>query len=139
VYRQSYFIKMASEDHHHHHHDVPNMATPEEIREFVAQAGDSLLVVDTLNPGEPADEKYIAKSGMPSATHRPKAVNLVWDRDTKSMPLPTCAKDTPIITHCGQGRRGQQAKEFLQEHGFTKVINGGGPFETEQWKEFGDK
>lgn len=55
------------------------------------------------------------------------------------MPLPDLPKDTPIITHCGGGGRGQLAKEFLEQHGFQNVLNGGGPKETDCWAEFGHK
>jgi rhodanese-related sulfurtransferase len=55
------------------------------------------------------------------------------------MPLPNVMdKDTPIITHCGGGGRGQKAKEYLEANGFTNVLNGGGPKETDCWNEFGN-
>ncbi len=56
------------------------------------------------------------------------------------MPLPPSdiTKDTPIITHCGGGGRGQLAKDFLEMNGFSNVLNGGGPKETECWNEFGN-
>jgi len=66
-------------------------------------------------------------------------VNLIYDRESSSLPLPDVDKDTYIITHCGGGGRGQLAKDFLMAKGFTNVINGGGPKETECWNEFGDK
>ena len=70
-----------------------------------------------------------------------KGLHLIYDRNTKSMPLPpsTVQKDDPIITHCGGGGRGQKAKDFLMEQGYTNILNGGGPKETDCWKEFGDK
>ena len=89
---------------------------------------------------EPGDQKSLAVAALPSESHRPQAQHLIWDRDSDSMPLPSgVAKDTPIITHCGGGGRGQKAKDYLMKHGFTNVLNGGGPKETECWKEFGDK
>jgi rhodanese-related sulfurtransferase len=118
------------------------VASPDELKNFVAAAGDSLVVIDTRNPdaaSEPGDQKSFAVSGLPSQTHRPQAINLIWDRSSDSMPLPDLEKDTPIITHCGGGGRGQKAKEFLMKNGFTTVINGGGPKETECWNEFGGK
>ncbi|EEC45273.1 predicted protein [Phaeodactylum tricornutum CCAP 1055/1] len=118
------------------------VASPEELSNFVAAAGDSLVVIDTRNPdaeAEPGDQKSFAVSGLPSQTHRPQAINLIWDRSSDSMPLPDLEKDTPIITHCGGGGRGQKAKEFLEKNGFTTVINGGGPKEAECWNEFGGK
>jgi rhodanese-related sulfurtransferase len=120
------------------------VASPEELKAFVAEAGDRLLVVDVRNPDaekEPGDQKSLVVASLPSADSRSNAVNLIWDRDVNAMPLPeeSVAKDTPIITHCGGGGRGQKAKDFLQSNGFTKVLNGGGPKETECWAEFGDK
>ena len=57
------------------------------------------------------------------------------------MPLPpdSVPKDAPMITHCGGGGRGQLAKEYLEKNGYTNVLNGGGPKETECWAEFGSK
>ena len=118
------------------------VASLEELQAFVQEAGDRLRVVDVRNPDasvEPGDQKSIARTALPSASHRPQALNLVWDQSSESMPLPDFAKDTPIITHCGAGARGQKAKEFLLQNGFTNVLNGGGPKETERWNEFGDK
>lgn len=119
------------------------VASPEELRAFVQNAGDKLLVVDVRNPDatqEPGDQKSLAVAALPTPETRPQAVSLIWDRTTDSMPLPeTEAKDTPIITHCGGGGRGQKAKDYLMANGFTNVLNGGGPKETECWAEFGDK
>ena len=120
------------------------VASPEELQAFVEAAGDSLLVVDVRNPDasvEPGDQKSLAVAPLPSESNRPQARHLIWDRATNSMPLPAddVAKDTPIITHCGGGGRGQKAMDFLMKNGFTKVLNGGGPKETECWKVFGDK
>jgi len=121
------------------------VASPDELRAFVEEAGDRLVVIDVRNPDatvEPGDQKSLAVAGLPASdgTYRPKALHLIWDREKKSMPLPAAlAKDTPIITHCGGGGRGQLAKEFLLQHGFTQVLNGGGPKETECWAVFGDQ
>ena len=118
------------------------VASPPELRAFVEEAGDSLLVIDVRNPDasvEPGDQKSLAVAALPSDSHRPRARHLIWDRSANSMPLPEVSKDTPIITHCGGGGRGQKAKDFLVKNGFTKVLNGGGPKETDCWKEFGDK
>ena len=74
---------------------------------------------------------------------RPRAVNLVWDRSGNTMDLTgldallTKGKDTPIISHCGGGGRGQKARLFLEAAGFTQVLNGGGPEVPELWGKFG--
>ena len=118
------------------------VSEPEEISAFVKAAGDKLFVSDVRNPdaeAEPGDQKSLAVAPLPSPGYRPQAQNLIYDRETKSMPLPDVDKDTPIITHCGGGGRGQLAKEYLEANGFTNVINGGGPKETDCWAEFGDK
>jgi rhodanese-related sulfurtransferase len=119
----------------------PGVASPEELRDFVKAAGDKLLVVDARNAdasAEPGDQKSLAVAPLPSEGVRPNAVNLIWDRETNSMPLPDVDKDTFIITHCGGGGRGQKAKDFLMENGFAKVLNGAGPKETDCWSEFGE-
>lgn len=118
------------------------VAEPSQLKEFVAAAGDSLLVIDVRNPDaekEPGDTKSLAVAALPSDSYRPKAVNLIYDRESESMPLPDVEKNTPIITHCGGGGRGQKAKDYLEKNGFTNVLNGGGPKETDCWAEFGDK
>ena len=118
------------------------VAYPEELRKFVEEAEDNLLVVDVRNPNaevEPGDQKSISLTGLPSEAYRPKAVHIVFDRAANSMPLPEVPKDTPIITHCGAGGRGQLAKEFLIANGFSNVINGGGPKEKECWEIYGSK
>ncbi|KAL7539279.1 hypothetical protein ACHAXR_009147 [Thalassiosira sp. AJA248-18] len=120
------------------------VASPSELKDFVSSAGSKLLVVDARHPDadvEPGDAKSLAVAGFPDkdSNYRPQAVNLPWSRESKSMELPTTDKDTPIITHCGGGGRGQKAKDYLEENGFTNVLNGGGPKETDCWDEFGDK
>jgi rhodanese-related sulfurtransferase len=121
------------------------VASPEELREFVRAAGDSLVVIDVRDPDasvEPGDQKSLAVASLPdpAAGVRPAALHLIWDREADAMPLPDgVAKDAPIITHCGGGGRGQKAKDFLQKNGYSKVLNGGGPKETDCWAEFGDK
>ena len=41
---------------------------------------------------------------------------------------------TPVINVTGG--RGQKAKEFLEENGFTNMVNGGGPKDSENWAIF---
>lgn len=116
------------------------VSSPDEIKAFVQAAGSNLLVVDVRNPDtekEPGDQKSFVVAALPSTDFRPQARSLIYDRESKSMPLPDVSKDNPIITHCGGGGRGQCAKEFLEAKGFTNVINGGGPKETDCWDEFG--
>ena len=118
------------------------VSSPEELRDFVSKAGSKLLIIDVRNPDatiEPGDQKSLAVAPLPSESVRPQAVHLIYNRETDTMPLPDVEKDTPIITHCGGGGRGQLAKDFLMENGFTNVLNGGGPKETECWNEFGSK
>ena len=118
------------------------VSSPEELKEFVQKAGTNLLVVDVRNPDaekEPGDQKSLVVAALPSETDRPQAVSLIFDRESDSMPLPDVGKETPIITHCGGGGRGQKAKDFLEANGFVNVLNGGGPKETECWDEFGSK
>lgn len=118
------------------------VSEPEELRALVEEAGDKLLVVDVRNPDasiEPGDQKSLAVASLPSDDFRPCAVSLVYDRETESLPLPNVDKNTPIITHCGGGGRGQLAKDYLMSKGFTNVLNGGGPKETDCWAEYGEK
>ncbi|KAL7507278.1 hypothetical protein ACHAXN_006831 [Cyclotella atomus] len=119
------------------------VTTPSELETFVSSAGSKLLVVDVRHPDpevEPGDAKSLAVAGFPKPPeYRPQAVNLPWSRETNGMELPQVDKDTPIITHCGGGGRGQKAKDYLTANGFTNVLNGGGPKETECWAVYGEK
>ncbi len=122
----------------------PGVASLDELTKLVESAGDNLVVVDVRNPDaekEPGDQKSLAVAPVPSADVRPSGLHLIWDRDSNSMPLPpdSVAKDTAIITHCGGGGRGQKAKEFLESNGYTNVLNGAGPKETELWNVYGEK
>ena len=113
------------------------VATPNELKNLVISAGPRLLVIDVREPDA-------STTGFPnkSTNYRSQAINLPWNRETKSMELPTGNNidyDTPIITHCGGGGRGQMAKEYLMLNGYTNVLNGGGPKETECWAEYGSK
>jgi rhodanese-related sulfurtransferase len=121
------------------------VATVEELQEFLDKSGRAnVVVVDVRNPDatvEPGDQKSLAVASLPGDNNRPQAIHLIWDRTTSSMPLPpssVVSKDTPIITHCGGGGRGQLAKEYLQKQGYTNVINGAGPKEQQLWKLYGD-
>ena len=122
----------------------PGVASLDELTKLVESAGNNLVVVDVRNPDaekEPGDQKSLAVAPVPSADIRPSGLHLIWDRDSDSMPLPpdSVAKDTAIITHCGGGGRGQKAKEFLESNGYTNVLNGAGPKETELWDVYGEK
>lgn len=92
------------------------VASPEELKDFVAAAGEKLLVVDVRHPDasvEPGDAKSLSmgfKLPNKEENYRPKAVSLPWSRETNSMELPAADKDTFIITHCGGGGRGQKQK-----------------------------
>ena len=140
------------------------VASDDEMQTFVDKFKDSAIVVDARNKDfsvEVGDEKHSSNiAGNPPLIHeddyyskhspvdRPRAINLPYNRDTQSLNLDSFVffdgtsmleqgKDTPIITHCGGGGRGQKAKDFLEANGFTNVINGGGPSVKEHWELFG--
>lgn len=103
----------------------PGVATPEQLRQMVAAAGDRLVVLDVRNVDE--DGPTFALGPLPDSATRPLAYNAVWDRAAhrlETIPV-ALALDTPIITHCGSGGRGQKAKEYLESKGYTNVLNGG--------------
>ena len=127
------------------------VASDEEFASWMARNKvEDVVVVDARNTDfsvEPGDEKY-GHGGQNNiagceGVNRPRAVNLPYDRANKSMDLAplenllVAGKDTPIVTHCGGGGRGQKAKTFLEENGFTNVINGGGPKVKTLWEHFG--
>ena len=140
------------------------VATDDEMKTFMDKHKGHIIVVDARNKNfsiEQGDEKYAQNiAGNPPLIHddeyyaqhnpadRPHAINLPYDRVTKSLDVDSFQffdgtsmlendKDTPIITHCGGGGRGQKAKVYLESQGFTNVINGGGPSVKEHWALFG--
>eukprot|EP00618_Florenciella_parvula_P025316 CAMPEP_0119474456 /NCGR_PEP_ID=MMETSP1344-20130328/5705_1 /TAXON_ID=236787 /ORGANISM="Florenciella parvula, Strain CCMP2471" /LENGTH=196 /DNA_ID=CAMNT_0007507759 /DNA_START=27 /DNA_END=617 /DNA_ORIENTATION=+ len=129
----------------------PGVASDEEMEAFfAANSSEEIVVIDARNTNfelEPDDARWDDASGAPMAACgtalRPRACNAPYDRAAKSMdleglePLLTKGKDTPIITHCGGGGRGQKAKEYLIAEGFTNVLNGGGPSVKANWEKFG--
>lgn len=123
------------------------VAAPSELADFVSSAGDALVVVDVRNPDfsvEPGDGESSKKAPLAQSKdgYRPNSYNLIYDRTTDSMDLSklpsSVTTKTPIITHCGGGGRGQKAKDYLIANGYEKVINGGGPEDSECWAEFKD-
>ena len=128
----------------------PGVSEPEELVAFVAAAGPALLVVDVRHTDfsiEAGDEKTHAFAPIGDA-NRECAINVPYDRANSNLPLEEIearvealgGRDAVhIITHCGGGGRGEKSKQFLIEHGFPNVLNGGGPDDAECWKVFGHK
>merc|ERR1719163_1761904 len=91
----------------------PGVMEPDELRKFVEQAGDKLIVVDARNPD-------LAGGGGPD---RPRAVNAPYDRAQSCLDLSKIPAEwveagggkesVPVVTHCGGGGRGQKAKDYL--------------------------
>jgi len=137
----------------------PGVLSPEELREFVTSAGDTLVVVDARSmdfSAEPEDRSThqtapIAGTSVASPKTRARAVNLPWNRplerpDNFPDALPSDwveaaggREKVPIVTHCNGGGRGEKMKQFLKGQGFLNCVNGGGPKDTENWAVFGDK
>ena len=143
------------------------VASLDELREFLAAAaafaaaGDktttttkNLVILDVRNPkfdvGSP-DARSIAVAPLPTRETRPcarlctfhttttSAITTANNNTKNSMDIPDDVdKDAYIITHCGGGGRALLAKNYLEENGFTNVINGGGPWEKELWRLYGD-
>lgn len=121
----------------------------------MAAARGDLVAVDTRNPNftlEPGDEKTNAFAPLAGTVGgaRLLAVNIPFkNRATNDLDLSmlrirdksSADRPTFFITHCGGGGRGQKAKDYLISQGYAaeRVLNGGGPEDTECWAEFGDK
>ena len=81
----------------------PGVAGVEELRNFVDQPG--LIVVDVRNSDPSIEEEGTVSIGPLAETDgcgRPSALNVVWDRAGKSMPMTKLlaqGKDVPIVTH----------------------------------------
>merc|ERR1719261_1889030 len=69
----------------------PGVMEPDALQKFVADAGDSLIVVDVRNPDfsvEPGDGKSNEKAPLADCgATRPRAVNVFYDRTSSSMDL----------------------------------------------------
>ena len=84
--------------------------------EFVADAGDSLIVVDAGTRISASNRETASRTRRRHLRHgtdaRPRAVNAAFDRGSNSLDLskiPAADKSTPIIT-CGGGGRGQRPR-----------------------------
>ena len=105
----------------------PGVMEPDELRKFVEQAGDKLIVVDARNPDfavEPGDEGTHATGGIPGLAggggpDRPRAVNAPYDRAQSCLDLSKIPAEwveagggkesVPVVTHCGGCSRAEAA------------------------------
>ena len=121
----------------------PGVASDAEMASFLAAfPAEEVVVVDARDVDCDADS--VTLGALAGTGYRgPRSVNLPYDRSRKLVdlaplePLLVRGKETPIITHCGGGGRGQKTKDFLLANGFANVINGGGPSVGELWEKFG--
>jgi rhodanese-related sulfurtransferase len=134
----------------------PGVSSPGDLKKFVADAGDKLLVIDLRDPTihertsdiAPVAGTFVDDNSDGAAVHRPRAINIVFDIDKNSLDLSRLPMEkieagggkehVHIITHCNGGGRGQKAKEILERAGFLNVRNGGGPEVTECWNIYGN-
>jgi rhodanese-related sulfurtransferase len=123
-----------------HHNTDFVLATVDEIQDIVTNK--EFIIIDARNPLSVNDQQNFINDPLPNVTDgiRPKAINSAWDKTTNTivqLPPSTISKDTYIITHCGGGGRGELAKNYLIEQGYTNVYNGGGPRTPESWNIYG--
>ena len=67
------------------------------------------------------------------------ALSIPWSTAEGAMQVSALPadKDTLIVLHCAGGSRAEKAAAFLAEkHGYTNIINGGGPANAELWPAF---
>ena len=127
----------------------PGVSSLQELNAFLSAATDEVVVLDVRSieeDGQKANERGASHAIAGTALgkeRRPTALNIIFDRASKSMDLSqlpdVVTKSTPIITHCGSGGRGQKARLYLESQGFTNVLNGGGPTVDELWERYGTK
>jgi len=111
----------------------PEPASLEEMRMVFAP-----LILDVRDP----DEVAAGKGGPPASLPGSRNIPLNMDGVPQSERLTTKEefegklieaavlpedKAVAIITHCGSGGRGGKAAAILQDLGYTRVLNGGGP------------
>jgi len=95
------------------------LSSPAELSQAKASGA---LVVDVRSADERSAGPTIAGS-----------IHLPWE--VEAMPLDglPAKKNAQIIIHCAVGGRAGKAKAFLEERGYTDVLNGGGPRTPETW------
>lgn len=100
-----------------------NLSSPSELSQA---RNDNAVVVDIRSHQE---RKYALVR---------RALHCEWNRDAENMPVELLPQDKskPIILYCRSGRRVDKARVFLEEIGYEKVLNGGGPVTQEQWEAF---
>jgi len=112
--------------------DGPEIASPEEVKGQWSMFSQP-LVLDVRDLDERLDENNPIVKGsvnvplnMDGAKQSERATTLEEFRTKleQAAVLPK-DKDKAIITHCGSGGRGAKAMDFLEEMGYTNVINGG--------------
>lgn len=94
-------------------------ATPEECQALIEEkGGGKCLILDVRTPAE-----YLKG-------HLPGAVNIDYYRSDFSEQVGRIGKDPTVIVYCRRGVRGAQALNVLTSHGFPRVFNMQGGFES---------
>lgn len=106
-----------------------NMATPEEIKSFLAN--DETIVLDVRGPDEILETGYVKTKRSDGRPHQ--WVQIACTRTeapllemTMFSVFGTEHMDRPILIHCASGKRAGLAKQVLEKAGYTNVINAGG-------------
>lgn len=91
------------------------VVAPEEAAATIADAPDDLVILD-VRTQEEFDEGHIEG-----------AVMLDFYRDDFAEELATFDRDVPYVLYCRSGNRSQQARQLMEDLGFTSVedIDGG--------------
>ncbi|HEX6245059.1 MAG TPA: rhodanese-like domain-containing protein [Polyangiales bacterium] len=95
----------------------PEQAAPSEVRASSALAG-AALVLDVRNQDE-YDRGHLEGAHLiPIAALESRLAEVADALDGD--------KSKKIVTYCASGRRSEKAKQLLEQHGYTNVVNGGG-------------
>lgn len=95
-------------------------ASPEEIKMALSKEDTHVLDVRTLDEisatGRLQHVKWTQIDGTPSEC---PGLNAAPEKFVQN-------KDATVVIHCRSGRRANKAKEVLESHGYSNVMNGGG-------------
>jgi phage shock protein E len=95
-------------------------ASPEEIK--IALSRDETFVLDVRTLDEIADAGRLQHPKWAQTGCTPSECPELSANPEKFVPN----KDATVVIHCRSGRRAGKAKEVLEGHGYSNVLNAGG-------------
>jgi rhodanese-related sulfurtransferase len=95
---------------------APPSIEPEALKDRIAWADRSLVVLDVRTPAEFSDG------------HIPGAINIPHDELAARIAELETARDLDIVVYCGTGRRAAEALGVLEKQGFKRIYHLAGDY-----------